>query len=104
MAREASLLTIPTYTSWRMHLHRRSDQLRRQVSLSPRTIQLFLPGRKIPFRWNRPDGISSWYEPGSSLATTLAAGPASLYMYCNRAEMQTNQAKTNMNTLFRRLS
>ncbi|KAJ8130647.1 hypothetical protein O1611_g2983 [Lasiodiplodia mahajangana] len=51
----------------------------------PDQYDYLLPGKHIPFKWQRQDGVSSWYETGSSLSTALGAGLAGLLLYCDRA-------------------
>jgi hypothetical protein len=72
-----------------------------------------LPGKNIPFKWVRQDGVSSWYESGSSLATALAAGLAGLLLYCDRAvndgagdstEWRKLRSKNSMTNMFRKLA
>ncbi|KAL6831797.1 hypothetical protein V8C40DRAFT_159755 [Trichoderma camerunense] len=58
----------------------------------PEQYDYLLPGKNLPFQWKRQDGVSSWYESGSSLATALAAGLAGLLLYCDHA---TNTGSTN---------
>ncbi|KAI1824956.1 hypothetical protein F4861DRAFT_538412 [Xylaria intraflava] len=51
----------------------------------PDQYDYLLPGKHVPFKWKRQDGVTSWYETGSSLSTALAAGLAGLLLYCDRA-------------------
>ncbi|KAI1122612.1 hypothetical protein F5Y10DRAFT_253766 [Nemania abortiva] len=74
----------------------------------PEQYAFLLPGKNIPFRWKLPDGTSSWYESGSSLATALATGLAGLLLYCQRVAGEevpkTNASKGSMVALFKKLS
>ena len=69
-------------------------------------FEYLLPGKDIPFKWKRPDGISSWYESGSSLSTALAFGLSGLLLYCDRVvkgkEPRGFHTKTAISGLFRK--
>ena len=74
----------------------------------PEQFDYLLPGKNIPFKWTRPDGILSWYESGTSLATALAVGLYGLLLYCERAVHEGNpgnfQSKLKMGQLFKRMA
>jgi len=80
-----------------------------KCSWVPDQYDFLLPGKNIPFKWECQDGVSSWYESGSSLATALAAGLAGLLLYCDRAVNEGGgnpvlHTKTGMEKLFRNMA
>lgn len=73
----------------------------------PEEFDFLLPGKDIPFKWKRPDGILSWYESGSSLATAIGAGLCGLLLYCDRVVNERNpryQSRSEIVKLFTRMA
>jgi hypothetical protein len=48
-----------------------------------KTISYFFPGKQVADVWDQPSADATSYYDGSSVSTALAAGLASLIMYCN---------------------
>jgi hypothetical protein len=60
-------------------------------------IDFIFPGENVPF--DRSNEMPPTYHSGSSVATAVAAGTASLLLYCNKLVAATNGGAKNVNDL-----